>query len=268
VEAADRALDLDPRSSYALLARAEALRGTGEVREALAAYQELLARNDTRVEARAAKGALECLAELGEWQQILNVLPAWLPPSRGLRWKIKALAGLGRSEEATEACREWLRVTPDHREALWQLTELEIQRDGLEAVRSRLGRLARIPSRPPIYGEIYASLCRRAGDEEKAQAQYAKLAAAAPDPRISRKQAFSLAKSGREHEAIPMMEELLRLNPTDRYLHSAYGAACERIGCLEQGLSFYQSLIAANPDHKTLYGPMNRIRTKIKRQAS
>ncbi|GAB4267528.1 MAG: hypothetical protein Kow0092_20910 [Deferrisomatales bacterium] len=269
VEAADRALAVDPGSAYALLARAEALKGAGEAQEAAAAYEELLARGEPRLRARALKGLLECLAQREQWQRVLDLASDGSVPGGGaMRWRVRALAGLGRDEEAREACLEWLRRSPDHREALWQLTELDVRRDGLEAVRARMGRLARIPSRPPIYREIYASLCRRAGDEGKALAEYERLSAQAPNPRILRKQAFSLAKSGREEQAIPILEELLRMEPGDMYLHSSYGAACERAGQLERAWAFYQGLLADHPDEKSLFGRLRRIRKKMEKQAA
>jgi tetratricopeptide (TPR) repeat protein len=263
IEAADQALALAPLNIYALLARADARRGAGEFEPALADYEEAARRDDPRTAARAIAGQLECLAALKRWERVLELLPAGNERVPVWRWRVRALRGLGRDAAALAACEEWLRASPDLPDALWQLTELEIARDGLEPVLERLGRLARIPSRPPIYGEIYASLCRRAGRAEAAVKTYAKLAAAAPDPRVLRQQAFALAKSGAEARAIPMMEELLRLKPDDMYLHSAYGAACDRAGRLEQALRFYEELLRLFPDQKGLYGRIKRIGRKL-----
>ena len=82
------------------------------------------------------------------------------------------------------------------------LTGLEICRDGLDAVLARMARLAKIPSRPPVYKEIYASLFKRAGKPELALKQYEKMAHRSSGTSIHRKQAFALAKSGRDPEAI------------------------------------------------------------------
>jgi len=229
--------------------------------------EEALRLGDRRVRARAQRGVLECLAQTGAWDTLLELLPEWMPGQKGARWRVQALSGLGRSEEALAACQEWLRRRPDNPQALWALTELEIARDGLDAVLTRMARLARIPSRPPIYGEIYASLCRRAGRAEEAVDQYAKLTAARPEPRLLRKQAFALAKSGQEATAIPMMEELLRLDARDVYVHSAYGAACARAGELERAWKFYEELVGQHPEHKGLYGYQRRIAKRIERQA-
>ena len=106
-----------------------------------------------------------------------------------------------------------------------------------------MGKLAKIPSRSPVYKEIYASLCRRAGKPELALKQYTELSRSGSDHRIHRQQAFALAKSGKELEAIPIMEELLKLDPRDFYIHSAYIPACKRARQLTGALAFYQKLL-------------------------
>jgi tetratricopeptide (TPR) repeat protein len=79
--------------------------------------------------------------------------------------------------------------------------------------------------------------------------------------RVQKKQVFTMAKSGRENEAIPLLEEFLRDEPEDIYLNSSYIAACKRIGEAERAINFYQKLLSLFPDTKTLYG---RIRTLYK----
>ena len=50
-----------------------------------------------------------------------------------------------------------LAVQPDLPHAQWALTNLEIRRDVLESVLKKMGSLAKIPSRTPVYKEIYHS---------------------------------------------------------------------------------------------------------------
>jgi tetratricopeptide (TPR) repeat protein len=204
---------------------------------------------------------LACLTELKHWDRVLELIATWdLPPDKTYRWRIKALEGQNRTDEAIDACHRWLRQSPDNPRALWVLTELEIRRDGLDAVLARAGRLAKIPSRPPIYKEIYASLCRRAGKPELALKQYAQMVQTTSDPRIHRKRAFALAKTGGENEAIPLMEELLKLHPGDFYVHSAYIPACKRAKMLDRATKFYQELLEANPEEKSIYGWLKRLK--------
>jgi Flp pilus assembly protein TadD len=257
-EAAARVLRSSPRNAYAILARADAAQRLGRPEEALADYEQLA--DDSRLGGRARDGALNCLERLGSWQKLLEQTTRWdLPPDRRLRWTAKALAGMGRRGEAMETCRKWLDLSPDNPQGLWLLTELRIERDGLDAVRAEMARMAKIPSRPPIYGEIHASLCRRAGLNESALGQYEKLARSQSDPRIMRKHAFMLAKRGRELEALPIMEELLRGDPRDPYVHSSYGAACRRVGRLDRAEAFYHELLERHPAEKGLYGRLKRV---------
>ena len=264
IKIAEKALKSAPNNGYALLAKTDAILGTGRVKEALAYYEELTNFKDKNIISRSRRGLLSCLVRFKDWLRILSLLAEWnMPASNAMPWRIKAFIGLGREDEALDACREWLRLSPDHPDALWKLTELEVAREGLEPVLKRLGRLAKIPSRPPIYREIYASLCKRSGKMEEAIEQYTKLSASCVDFRIQRKRAFALAKAGEEETAIPMMEELLRLDPKDFYLHSSFTAACRRVGDLERAWKFYNKLIALHPDIKAIHGRLRRIEKKL-----
>ena len=264
IACADQALIEAPMNAYALLARGEARFASGQPTPAIADFEEVLNQRNPRVAFRAQNGLLNCLLGLGRWAEVLERVRDWaMPPTASVRWRVKALAGLGRLEEALAACHEWLAAAPDHPSALWSMTDLEIERDGLDPVIQRLGRLAKIPSRPPIYREIYASLCRRAGRDDLAATQYEKITSLGGHPRVARKQAFALAKSGKEAEAIPLMEELLRTNPRDVYVHSAYEAACARAQELERAWQFYNDLLAKHPEHKGLYGRLKRITKRM-----
>jgi len=123
--------------------------------------------------------------------------------------------------------------------------------------------MIRIPSIPRVYREIYASLCRRAGKPEDALQEYEKLESGGVDPKIQRQQAFTLAKSGREKEALPLLEESLRADPNDKYLHASYKAACGRIGEVERAVNFYQALLGQHPGVKSLYGHIRRMQGKL-----
>jgi tetratricopeptide (TPR) repeat protein len=265
LKCANQALSLQPTNPYAILAMAEALYGLNRIKEAVAYFKEIS--EDKKLSTFARKGILNCLAVEKDWHQMLHLLAQWeMVPDAFHRWKVKALDGLNRGEEAVATCREWLKISPDNPQALWALTELEIQQEGIQPVLLRLGRLARIPSRPSIYKEIYASVCRRAGKPELALEQYAKLTQAEATSNIYRKRAFLLAKSGKELEAIPLMEELLKTNPRDFFVHQAFIPACGRVGQLERALKFYEELVALNPEEKPLFGRIRRIQGLLKGQ--
>lgn len=257
--ASRQALARQPANPYASLTTAQALYGLKHTAEALLHYEA--AATEKKLAAAACKGALACLAQGKQWHRILDRLALWkLPETQTLYWKAKTLQGLGRTQEAADVCRKWLQISPDDPRALWMLTELEIRIEGLEAVRTRMGRLARISSRPPIYKEIFASLSRRSGRIAEALAQYETLADSTADPRLLRQHAFTLAKSGRETEALPLLEELLKIDPADFYLHASYTGACRRIKQLDRALKFYEDLLDMHPAQKGLYTRMRNIR--------
>ena len=254
------ALAIDPSNPYAVLCAADALRGLNRPQEALGHYREVAAH--ARVGGRARAGIFECLASLGRWQELLDSLAA-APAEERSPWRVKALHAQGMTEQALSECRQWLAERPDHPPALWELSELEVAADGLEPTRARYERLARIPTLPPVYREIYASLCRRAGLPELALKEYQKIGSAGEGTRVQKKQAFLMAKTGREQEAIPLLEELLTLDPQDIYLHSSYGAACARVNQIERAIEFYIRLMGTHPEEKGLYGRINRLKKKL-----
>ncbi len=261
---ARKALEAEPSNPYAVVTAADALLGLQKHEEALAGYVECLA--SPRLAARARKGILDSLSHLKRWDEVLARLAQWaLPAEESVAWKVKALAGLKRTDEAIAECRTWLANRPHHPPALWALTELEVERDGLEPVLERMEKTVRIPSLPPVYREIYASLCRRAGRPEAALKEYEKLEAQGAGPRATRQQAFLLAKTGKEREAIPLLEELLRADPRDMYLHSSYEAACRRVGEAERAINFYQALLGQHPEAKGLYGRIKALQRALER---
>jgi len=257
---AQSALALQPSNPYALLAVAEALQGLKRIEEALLHYEDIA--DHPKLSAAARRGILECLLELKQWSRILELLEQWgLPPEKSRRWRVQALVGLERWDVAGDACRRWLKSQPDHPPALWTLTEIEIRREGLQPVLARMAKLAKIPHRPPVYREIYASLCRRAGKPELAIEQYAELTRGATDPRILRKQAFALSAAGKKSEAIAMLEELLKIDPKDHYAHTSYLAACRKTNQLERAARFYAGLVEQYPEEKPLYGRIRKIKS-------
>ncbi|RTZ95746.1 MAG: hypothetical protein DSY90_12595 [Deltaproteobacteria bacterium] len=256
--AAEQALAIDPVNPYALLALADAIRGLGQFEDAITCYREVAA--SPKLVAIGQNGWLNCLAALSLWERIIDMLARWeMPAAQRLRWQAKAEAALHRDDDALKTVQAWLQAEPDKPEALWLLVDLEIRQNGIEAVVKRYGRLARIASRPPVYKEIYASLCRRAGRPDQALKAYERLDQGTATTAIQRKQAFALAKSGRETDAIPMMEELLTDSPRDFYLHSGYQGACRRSGQTDRAITFYETLIQRHPGEKSLYGWLKKI---------
>lgn len=262
--AARAALALEPSNPYAIHSAADALLGLHRFEEALGHYREIV--DHQKIGARARAGVFECLDRLGRWEELLESL-ASIPEKERCPWRVKALRSLGRTAEAMAECRQWLADRPHHPPALWELSELEISANGLDVVRSRYERLAKIPSLPGIYREIYASLCKKAGLPELALKEYEKIDVAGAGTRVQKKQAFLLAKTGRERDAIPLLEELLTIDPKDVYLHSSYSAACGRVNELERAIDFYMRLMGKFPEEKGLYGRINRLKKKLEARA-
>lgn len=257
-----KALSIDPQNPWSLLFYSDVRQKSGEIAEALSGYEELV--GNEKLSRRAQRGVLECLIRLGEWNRTLDCISQWnLPPEENYRFQIQALTGLERTDDAFSLCNQWIQISPDNKSALWLMVMLEVSRDGLETVRLKYERLAKIPSKPPVYGEIHAYLCKKSGKIDKAVNQYQKLQTKTQDPSILRKKAFALAKSGHELQAIPLLEELLRSSPADTFLHSSYSAACNRSSNLERAWKFYHELLSLNPDDMRLFGRIKKIQKKL-----
>jgi len=259
-----RALAIDATNPYAVIAAADALLGLNRAGEALNYYKDTL-RFD-RLSQRSQRGVLECLSKLKNWQEMLLDISTWeMTEQDKYHYRVKALVGLNRRDEAIEECNKWLQLEPHNHNAVWELTELEILRDGLDSVLAKMGKMARIPSLPPIYKEIYASLCRKAGRPDEAIKTYSKIETGKTNLRTQQKTALTLAKTGREKEAIPILEELLRAEPGNKYLRSSYEAACSRIGKIEEAINFYNLLLGQFPEERSLYGRINRLKAKLEK---
>ena len=262
LEIAQQALDRDPSNPYAVAVTADALLGLDLPEKALMRYEEILP--SPRLVGKGRNGVLQCLSTLKRWEELLQRIESWsLPEADALSWQVKAFGATGREEEALETCRRWLELRPHYPPALWERTELEIRTQGIETVLEKMGRLVRIRSLPKIYGEIYASLCRRAGRPDDAIKTYERLGAEGEQPKIQKKKVFVMAKSGREREAIPLLEELLKAEPADMYVHSSYAAACRRVGDLERAINFYNQLLGLHPEERALYGRIRRLQKQL-----
>ncbi|OQY12294.1 MAG: hypothetical protein B6I30_05110 [Desulfobacteraceae bacterium 4572_187] len=61
-----------------------------------------------------------------------------------------------------------------------------------------------------------------------------------------------------------MMEELLKVDPKDIYIHSSYVSACKESEQVERALKFYEELVELNPEETTLYGRIKNIKNMVK----
>jgi len=59
------------------------------------------------------------------------------------------------------------------------------------------------------------------------------------------------------------MEELLKLNPKDYYVHTAYIPACRRVKQLDRAIEFYQRLLESNPEEKSIYGRLKKLKNTM-----
>lgn len=261
VAIAESALNVAPQNAWTLLTLAEAYRVNGDFARALELYEEVYLSLGS--EPAAKFGLLRCLVDKKDWERLLEKLSQIeLDEKEVLEYQLKAYSGLKDEAKVLLCVNRLLEICSEHRQALWEKTKIDIKREGMEGVLSKLARLVKIPSCALVYHELYAWVCKESGEMDKAISEYQRLVPSTSS--ALRQQAFALAKSGREQEAVPIMESLLSDNPSDVYVHSSYVAACTRISLQERAISFYSELLQKNPQQKNLYGCISRLRKSIK----
>ena len=263
LQVAQKSLSIKAADPYTILTLGDALFGLNRYTDALEYYKETI--SFSKLRALGHRKVLDCLVQLKNWQELLRYnTRVEIDAVDFYPYQVKALGNLERTAEAIQVCNTWLNLQPHQPRALRELMELQIKQDGLEAVLQHMERMAQIPSLPAIYKELYAALCARAGDHAKARNQLAELKKSSTDPWVERRNAFAMAKNGQERDAIPLLEEFLRSEPEDKYLHASYAAACRRVGELSRALEFYEQLLSANPEAKSLYGRIKGIKTQLR----
>ena len=59
------------------------------------------------------------------------------------------------------------------------------------------------------------------------------------------------------------MEELLKTDPTDYFIHTSYKAACGRLHQPDRVLNFYENLLELHPEEQTLFGRIRKVKKQL-----
>jgi len=253
---AEEAQKLQP-GYFSLLLCAEALLLTGDFETALAAYRKL--GSVPTVADKAQRGTLDCLIKLYRLDEALLALADFYKTGEMLfSYKARILHGLDRVTETLDVCNQWIGVSPANRAAWWRVCTLEVMRDGLATTLTKYEALAASAPRQAIYRELCAILHLKSTFTTP-DIKSPTIGSPPPPAGTMPKQAFVLAKSGKENEALPLFEELLRTDPADQYISNAYTAASRRVGYLENARQFYRALQLLFPEEKSMYCRMDAI---------
>lgn len=245
-------LENDPENCFAMLAAAEAHFLLGKIGDAQTYYHTASGCTATFEEGK--KGIVNCLIKLKRFTDALDEMDGC--PRLGSFWfplKIRALSGLGRIGEAVAECTRWLDGAPNDRTAQRVMFDLDVAYLGEDAALVKYETLAKTASKMSIYRVLKNELLQRCGKgdavENKKPAELFLL---------SRK-AFTLAKTGRERDAVQLMEVVLRKDPCNEYVNNGYIAAARRIGYMVPAMKFYQELSRLHPEEQGLHHYVRKV---------
>lgn len=206
------------RGFQASFEQALALRASGRLAEAVAAYDEALAARPASPEAHFNRGnALQALGRHAEAVAAYDRLLALHPrDAEALNNRAVSLEQLGRPEEALASCAAALAVRPDYAAALHNRGNALMALDRLDEALASIAQAIALQPRQPAVLCSQGRALQRAGRHAQALASFdAALRLRPDDPATLCDRGNALAGVGRHEEAIASYQAALALAPGD-----------------------------------------------------
>lgn len=211
-----------PDSVYGYDVEAAAYRGKGQAQEALAAAEAALQRDATTQRVNAFAGSL---AAAGQGDRAIQVLKDWLDahPEDGNSWANLGMLQQqnGRDTEALEAYEQSLRHSEPNAVILNNMAWLYLDRDGARAVELATRAYELSPSRAEIVDTYGWVLFRQGRRSDGLAALQQALVIAPRNAEIALHVAEALHELGRDDEARPVLERIVREQPNSAFAQSA-----------------------------------------------
>ncbi len=186
------------------------------------------------------------------------------PSPKAFKTAAAVFKAAGRLDDARAAFKKLLSISPNDGFAMKELLELgEGEKGGkLHEIENLLKLPANKANRELLFARV--KYLESAGDVEAAAKAAAEIVAAFPDD-IKVKTAFTylLVRVKRYADALPLLGELLKLNPKDYYLHNTVLRCAKESGGLEGAYALYTELIREHPAEKALFGRRRRIQQML-----
>lgn len=264
--ALEEAIARDPRSSFARTFLAGVAEKEGRVKEQIELLSEAvsIAPNDALgrvslawalVKSKKAKQAVE----QAEWL----IANAGSNP-KSLKAASAAFKSAGRLNDAKQALKKLIAACPNDGFAIKQLIEMGDGKD--EGKLKEIDNLLKLPANKENRELLFSRVkfLEAAGDVDGAVSAACEIAAKfTDDVKIKTALAYLLVRAKRYDKAVPLLGELLALNPKDFYLHNALFRVCKENGRLEDVYSLYTELIRTHPSEKTLFGRRRRVQQML-----
>ena len=175
------------------------------------------------------------------------------PPGR-LWERARASRAAGQTKEAESLYRQLLGRSPQHPEALFELSVLLFESGRFEESSRTLERLLAVRPEDPVLlpvlltnlGEAY----RRQGALGRAAAAFERILALDPAfPEAHQNLGITLVNAGRPSEALPHLERAVALRPESAPFHVSLAWALFQLGRVEGSLAHCRRAVELDPNH-------------------
>jgi tetratricopeptide (TPR) repeat protein len=194
----------------------------------------------------ALRGAGQMQEAIGQYEQALRLKPDFAEAHNNLGI---ALLRLGRAQEAVMQCAEALRITPDYVEAYLNLGNALLQTG---KVPEAIGAYEQALRLKPDYVAAHYNLggaFLQAGKFPEAAGEYEQVLQLKPDyAEAHNNLGIALLRLGKVQEAISHWDQALRIRPDHAVAHNNLGNALLQAGRVQEAIGHYEQALRINPD--------------------
>ena len=252
LESFETSLRLGPHQAVAQANVGLTLAMLGRHEEALAAYEEAKRLDPTYLSPRSNRGTL--LSELGRHEEALAEYEACLPlvPEEEPRIAInmaQTLWSLDRNEEALRHAEEAIRRGPDHAEAHNVRGLVLLRLDRADEAMESYDEALRVDPQHVSAHYRKGRLLKARGELEPALASFERALEVDPRHRFSlASKGDTLQRLGRGEEAVEVFRWAVEVAPDDPVVHFGLASTLTSIGALEEALQALDTTLEVAPD--------------------
>ncbi len=266
-KAALKALEKNPVQVHALTALGVTALEEGALAEAIENLQQALERAPNAYRA----GRLARAYELnGEGEKALQILQQALEDHPGDRYLLKQYSGLKKKVQASAppAGETLPGFSPEDETSLPYAEQMreKLRRLPPEKAAAQLQKTVRVGKRSqnPHLHSLLGDLWRQAERDGEAAAAYRSARELDPEDRYSlAHEAFCYRRLGRKMDAWPLLKQLLRQNPRDNAVKSAFLKDASELQRQAEAIELLEDILESRPHFRELYGAVKKLGKQI-----
>ena len=263
----EEVLTQDPQNPQALTVLGDIFLKQRSYQEALDCYRQALNRNARPYlvlkTAQALKGMGNLREALQELERVLVVKPEHLS---FLKEKAFLLNRMKKFDEALETFEKIKKLSPNDPFVKKEILRLRSRTRPEAQVLKELQAVIRMDSKKDdaqVHG-LLAQKLKGAGLIREAVEEYGRASSLEPqNPYFLKQQGFCLYRIRKYDEAIPCLSEAFRKDPSDYVVRKALEKSYEAQGNLKGLLDLLEEAFRQHPERKSLLGTIRRVRQKL-----